>query len=165
MRTRTFLASTVATFIAVSTVATALAATIPVIRSCARLSGKDKAQCQWENHKAYEEAASLLQTLEQTIQSSSSSAPTIVLPSCSRLSGKDRALCQWNNAKKMQPLKRNPHIMESASASSAVAPNDTGGSVFVKTCGRAAGKERARCVLQLRKDARAKLSSSTSSAK
>ena len=162
MRTRTLLASVTALCITASVIASALAADAPVLRSCARLSGAEKATCEWENHKVYKDMANQpAMTNDGTEQSN---APAVVLASCARLSGKDKALCEWNNVKKMRSLQRNPHLPDTASASSQASIDDTGGSAFIKTCGRAAGKERARCVLKLRQHAREKRSGSSSSA-
>src|SRR5690349_15516464 len=72
-------------------------------QACSRLSGKDKATCEWNNHKLYEKMAKE----QPQVQEAATSEPAvfdIVLPSCSRLSGKDKATCEWNNHKKMMEV-------------------------------------------------------------
>ncbi len=130
----------------------------PVIRSCARLSGQEKAQCEWENHKAYKEMAKSGAFNAQLVTPEEPAAPAIVLPSCARLLEKEKAQCLYENHKKIkEALKGEAHSTAASTSSPSTASSGSkrGKATGVPaTCRALKGKERAKCIIEQRKAGR-----------
>ncbi|MBI5794050.1 hypothetical protein HZA87_03115 [Candidatus Uhrbacteria bacterium] len=135
-------------------------ATTPVIKSCSRLPAKEKATCEWENHKAYK-ALVKLQPAVVTVEPVpvSNLAASLTLRSCSRLSGKEKATCEWENHKAVVNAKtgNKGSAMSAASKTSAAASVAEGASASLRTsdtCKILKGRTRAQCMLNARKASR-----------
>lgn len=112
----------------------------PAIRSCSRLSGQQKAVCEYENHKIYKELAKQQVPVEEEV--SEEPTPVVELPSCSRKQGKEKANCLWENQKF---LKASLIGDDEPKAKALGVP---------AACKKLKGKERARCITKARKQAR-----------
>lgn len=144
--------------------ASAIAATAlaqePELKTCSRLSGKEKAQCEWENHKAYKEL--LKQQAVQSVAEEPSGAieapaPAVQLPSCSRKQGQEKAKCLWEQQKLWKAMLLGGDSGSSAgeSASNASARPARGRALGVPTaCRPLKGKQRAQCIVKERQKAR-----------
>lgn len=137
-------------------------ATTPVIKSCSRLSAKEKATCEWENHKAYKALAKLQPppVVEAPAPESNLTA-SLILRSCSRLSGKEKATCEWENHKAVMDAKsgNKGSAASAGSKMSAGTAASTGVSSTLRpsdNCRTLKGRTRAQCMLDARKAARGK---------
>lgn len=124
----------------------------PQIRSCSRLSAKEKATCEWENHKAYKALAKLQPAEPPAPEPVSNFAASLILPSCSRKSGKEKAACEWENHKAMKNALHG-NTGSSASAASAASRGSVAPSPSAP-CKTLKGRAKAQCVLEVRKAAR-----------
>ena len=108
------------------------------IQSCSRLDGKEKAKCEWENHKLYLKMAKDSAANAAPV----AAAPVMNLPSCSRLKGKEKANCEWENHKAVQAM-----LIAPASIPTSSAPSSSPSSASSKqSCTKLRGMERAKCI-------------------
>lgn len=131
--------------------------TMPIIRSCSRMAGQERAQCEWENHKAYRELATQ-GVLQQGEEEMITDVPAVQLPSCARLQGQEKATCLWQNQKTMRAMLIGGD--DSGDSSSAASSSAQGRIMKGRTrgvpgaCRSLQGRERATCIREARRAGR-----------
>lgn len=129
----------------------AMAQDAPVQRACSRLSGKEKAMCEWENQKAYKEWQ---KNNPVTPDPAAAQTQALALPSCSRLADKERAECLYENNKKIkETFGTGPSVSSAASSATSsfhVVNKAKRQAGIPDACKLLKGKEKAACVIRER---------------
>lgn len=124
----------------------AFAQEVPV-RSCSRLSGKEKALCEYENHKAYKEMAK--NQTPVVAEAPVETAPVLQLPSCARKQGKEKAQCLWENQKLLKAS-----LLSGDETSTKLNIGKGRALGLPNACKNRSGKERAQCIVKFRREGR-----------